>query len=194
MVMTFSLVDTGCDGGRTVNPPPPEPSPSATAGGEGETPQPESAPQPEPTPEPVAGKPARNIEQMPDGTCMEYFDVDCPDDGRTCNPPPPQKIQCPESVLPAATDATRVTMRPNGECWEAQGSKDFKCPEGAVCNPPPPKRVKCPDAVLPEAADPKTVHARPDGTCWEEVDIDCKPDATCNPPPPRRVKCVEPPA
>lgn len=36
-----------------------------------------------------------NIQKLDDGTCIEIVDIDCPK-GAMCNPPPPQKVPCPD--------------------------------------------------------------------------------------------------
>ena len=36
-----------------------------------------------------------NIQKLDDGTCIEIVDVECPK-GAMCNPPPPQKVPCPD--------------------------------------------------------------------------------------------------
>ena len=36
-----------------------------------------------------------NIQKLDDGTCIEIIDIDCPK-GAMCNPPPPQKVPCPD--------------------------------------------------------------------------------------------------
>jgi len=145
VVVTLSLAEAGCDGASTppsgdgteqiaVNPPAPTPKLDV---GSAEIPEPE--PQPEPKP-----KPAEDIELQPDGTCVRYPHVECPEDPQiTCNPPAPEVVPCPDSVYPKAMNAARVHERDDGTCWEDMGG-DFKCPKGAMCNPPPPRRVQCP--------------------------------------------------
>ncbi len=69
--------------------------------------------------------------------CEAYSDQACPPGG-TCNPPAPQKIECP------ATATLPVKVRGfNGVCTIAQAPGP--CPPNVKCNPPPPQRVKCPE-------------------------------------------------
>jgi hypothetical protein len=69
--------------------------------------------------------------------CEAYSDQPCRPGG-TCNPPAPQKIECP------ATATLPVKVRGyNGVCTIARAAEP--CPPNAKCNPPPPQRVKCPE-------------------------------------------------
>ena len=146
VVVTLSLAEAGCDGASkppaadgthesiAVNPP--APTPKLDLGNPEE-------PEPEPQPEP---EPARtdDVQLQPDGTCLRYARVECPQDPQvTCNPPPPEIVPCPDAVFPEATNADHVRTRRDGTCWE-DSSADFECPEGARCNPPAPRRVQCP--------------------------------------------------
>jgi hypothetical protein len=71
----------------TVEAPPPPPEPTAPVDVE------------EPPPKVDDGLPeakeGQKVVKQPDGTCMAYFDVDCPPPPATCNPPPPMKVKCP---------------------------------------------------------------------------------------------------
>ena len=49
-------------------------------------------------PRPVAGEVPRS---RADGSCWVHPDIECPEDPRmSCNPPPPQRVRCPESPSP----------------------------------------------------------------------------------------------
>ena len=71
-----------------------------------------------------------------DGSCsyMHHYDIDCPDDGATCNPPEPEMrtVQCPD--IPTDARIEKLTAPDNGaDCL----AKWFpKCPEDNKCNPP----------------------------------------------------------
>ena len=41
---------------------------------------------------------SERVEKRADGTCWRYADVECPPSPATCNPPPPQKVDCPAGV------------------------------------------------------------------------------------------------
>lgn len=152
MVVTLSLAEAGCDGESVTpqpveakNPPGPAPQPEPPAQQRPPDPPPQEKP-PEPPPqekEPQEQQATANVRLQPDGTCMKFEDIECPDDPRiSCNPPPPQPVPCPQSVYPEANDPSAVRVRSSGECFESFGTPD--CPEGATCNPPPPRRVQCP--------------------------------------------------
>lgn len=146
MVVTLSLADVACDGEskppeqttRTKSPPSADPKPDSGKQGS-EDQQPEGTPTDAKKPKP----PEPNVFLQPDGTCLKEETFDCPKDpNTTCNPPPPQEVPCPESVLPDPQPKAKVETRADGTCWE-MGSAGG-CPEGTRCNPPPPRRVKCP--------------------------------------------------
>lgn len=150
MVVTISLADLACDGSTS---PPEDTSGEVAPPGNPPAPQPEPAPTPDsgeqpdgpaPAIEPTTDKPAAaHVELQPNGTCLEYPEVECPKDPNvSCNPPGPIEVPCPESVYPEATNPKNVSTRPDGSCWETRGG-NFECPKGAVCNPPPPRRVQC---------------------------------------------------
>jgi len=87
-----------------------------------------------------------------EGRCNAFFEMECPKDA-TCNPPPPEDIDCPERYRPPppqpVADPTRIVRRPDGICYE---HRETKCPEGARCNPPPPRKVPCPPEAPEEPA------------------------------------------
>ncbi len=78
------------------NPPAPEPTEHATP------PDPEPTPPtnpPVPEPAPTAGEHPSpdnsHIVKRDDGTCWKSWEEHCPE-GASCNPPPPQKVECPK--------------------------------------------------------------------------------------------------
>lgn len=89
-----------------ANPPGPEPvhhNPPPIAP-HNNPPEPEPKPEPRPiavNPPPTrleenlpAASPNGRVEKQADGSCIEYFHVECPANVR-CNPPPPRKVRCP---------------------------------------------------------------------------------------------------
>lgn len=114
-----------------ANPPPPKPEPEA---------QPEPPP---PPPEPQAPPDHRRdwtVTLNADGTCAAFMDVKCVPNA-TCNPPPPQKVECPAGIT-ADRPMQLYAMADSNECWIAPPSA--KCPPKATCNPPPPRKHACP--------------------------------------------------
>jgi len=102
---------TGC-GPEPMPPgnPPSQPDPPRPIGNpppavpDAPTPPANPPPPPTPPPNPVHVNPPppalplptnpAQVQKAPDGTCREYFHVDCPK-GALCNPPPPRPVQCP---------------------------------------------------------------------------------------------------
>jgi hypothetical protein len=75
-----------------------------------------------------------------DGACAAYMKVECKT-GATCNPPPPQAIECPEGI----TAARPVDIFASAGSWDCYiKPPEVKCPEKATCNPPPPRKTACP--------------------------------------------------
>ena len=136
---------------------PAQPTTGGTASGDTRTPPPrhENPPRPqtdpkqvEPTPiEPLPAQteaPAyhRNwtVMQQKDGTCQAYLAVECKK-GATCNPPPPQPIECPSGI----TAARPVDIFASAGSWDCYiKPPEVTCPEKATCNPPPPRKTACP--------------------------------------------------
>ncbi len=118
-----------------VNPPRPQPDP-----------QPQPQPQPDPQPNPsVIHNPPRpqaptswHVYKTASG-CEAAVNVECPT-GATCNPPPPQKYDCPPGIV-MGKPLTVVAVN-NSQCIVEQPPPS--CPPGAVCNPPRPKPFPCP--------------------------------------------------
>jgi hypothetical protein len=134
VVVTFSVLGTGCADlkGPPGNPPPPPPEQIS------ENPL---APKPQPDPEPVPPRePTVNHQVHADGSCWAYVEPVCPPN-TPCNPPPPRQVDCTDEMLPAPSDAKMVALRSDGSCWE---EPKVECSPGETCNPPPPHRVVCP--------------------------------------------------
>ena len=113
------------------NPPRPQPAPN-------------DAPPPSDAPPQVIVNPPRpqqtatswHVFKTKDG-CEAIVNVQCPK-GAACNPPPPQKYDCPPGVV-AGKPLTIVTVN-NGECIIEPPA----CAPNVVCNPPRPKPFACP--------------------------------------------------
>lgn len=82
--------------------------------------------------------------------CFTQPRVDCsPAPGqppRVCNPPAPQKYDCPKWDDGSAMDfdgGDTIEGVPGGKQCTLYFSGGA-CPEGASCNPPPPRTVACP--------------------------------------------------
>ncbi|HWB75037.1 MAG TPA: hypothetical protein VG755_08770 [Nannocystaceae bacterium] len=78
--------------------------------------------------------------------CFTHRHVDCSDPAQSCNPPPPQKYDCPKwdngDAMSFEGGATIEGVAGGEQCtlYFSGGA----CPEGASCNPPPPRAVACP--------------------------------------------------
>jgi hypothetical protein len=147
-----------------ANPPRPQEQPVA------QTPPPDTRPNPvvmnpprpaDPQPTPVVMNPPRPsppVGQSPPGSisggpaagttwhvfktkdgCEAAIDVSCPK-GATCNPPPPQKYDCPDGIVTGKP----MTIVSEGENICHVAVDPPSCPKGAMCNPPRPRRVTCP--------------------------------------------------
>jgi hypothetical protein len=80
------------------------------------------------------------VTMQKDGTCEAYMAVECKK-GATCNPPPPQPIECPSGI----TAARPVDIFASAGSWDCYiKPPESKCPEKATCNPPPPRKTACP--------------------------------------------------
>jgi len=107
-------------------------------------------PQPDPQPTPaVVMNPPRPQPAEPAGTrwhvfrsgdgCEAAVSVDCPK-GAMCNPPPPQKVDCPPGLtMPKGLD---IVSQGDGTC--VVEPEPMNCPPHAMCNPPRPRSVSCP--------------------------------------------------
>jgi hypothetical protein len=67
----------------------------------------------EPAPKRYPGATWHVSSRGPDQCMAGETDLGCPK-GVTCNPPPPQEIECP--AFPEGREWVRVVKRPNGEC------------------------------------------------------------------------------
>jgi hypothetical protein len=91
-------------------------------------------------------EPARWAVSKKGSDCFTQRRIECSDPSRSCNPPAPQKYDCPKwddgspmgfdegDTIEGVAGAEKCTLYFSG------GS----CPEGASCNPPPPRAVACP--------------------------------------------------
>lgn len=116
-----------------VNPPRPQPQPQ---------PQPDPQPQPNPSvihnpPRPQASA-SWHVFKTKDG-CEAVVNVQCPT-GAMCNPPPPQKYDCPPGIVMGKP--INVVTDGNGGCIVEQ--QPPSCPPNVMCNPPRPTQVACP--------------------------------------------------
>jgi hypothetical protein len=102
LVVTVAAVAGCASGPESGNPPPQNPPSPSTATQPPANPPPVQLPpepashphvNPPPPQLPVASNPA-NVQKRDDGTCIEFFHVNCPP-GVSCNPPPPHPVQCP---------------------------------------------------------------------------------------------------
>lgn len=140
------------------------------------------------------------------GACWHMHGFKCSPDA-TCNPPPPERVDCPADLSTLSSDAYRPPPPPPrrwrnaaGECFE---EIEIVCPppEVATCNPPPPEPIDCPadlstlsfDAFVPPPPLPLgPVRKDGAGLCWYDPPANCPPPeegTTCNPPPPEQVPC-----
>jgi hypothetical protein len=118
-----------------VNPPPP---------GAASQPGPTTAPPPATTAQPAGGAPAPVRERRwtvfrNDRGCSAMVEVKCPP-GAMCNPPPPVKYACPDSM--AVNDRITIVSYDGTTCQIEPEMP--KCPPNTRCNPPPPRQVACP--------------------------------------------------
>ncbi|MBV8761334.1 MAG: hypothetical protein JO257_28815 [Deltaproteobacteria bacterium] len=71
--------------------------------------------------------------------CEAAINIQCPA-GATCNPPPPQKYDCPPGIVMGKP--INIITDGNGGCIiEPQATS---CPPNVMCNPPRPTQVACP--------------------------------------------------
>ena len=109
-------------------------------------PQPEQPPPSDPPPHVIVNPPppqpttatSWHVFKTNDG-CEAIVNVQCPK-GAACNPPPPQKYDCPPGIV-AGKPLTVVTVN-NGECVVEQAPTS--CPPNVMCNPPRPHPFACP--------------------------------------------------
>jgi len=116
-----------------TNPPRPQPEPA--------TPPPQEHTNPSVIMNPPRPQPAStswHVYKTKDG-CEAIVNVECPA-GASCNPPPPQKYDCPSGI--AMNKPITVTSQPDGTCLVER--EPPKCPPHAMCNPPRPQTVTCP--------------------------------------------------
>ena len=77
--------------------------------------------------------------------CEAYSDVRCPAPPKSCNPPPPLKVDaCPAEVVEALTAKANIRIeevRPD-ECIVLYPMPT--CKPGWSCNPPPTPKINCP--------------------------------------------------
>ena len=134
---------------------PAQPRTGGTTSGDTRTPAPrhENPPRPQTDPAqttPIEPVPAQTeapgyhrnwtVMQNDDGTCVAHLAVECKK-GATCNPPPPQPIECPSGI----TAARPVDIFASAGSWDCYiKPPEVKCPEKATCNPPPPRKTACP--------------------------------------------------
>lgn len=146
-VVTLAVACTPATG-PVGNPPAPQPEPV------GETPTPGDT-APTATPGAAEGgtteeKEVRWAVTKQGKDCFTQLQIECTqppgEPARSCNPPAPQKYDCPKWDNGAAMDFdggdTIAGVAGGKECtlyFSAGG-----CPEGASCNPPPPRAVACP--------------------------------------------------
>jgi hypothetical protein len=117
-----------------TNPPRPQPEPA--------TPPPQDPPNPSVIHNPPRPQPAQprswHVYKTTTG-CEAIVNVQCPE-GIACNPPPPQKYDCPGGIM---TDKPlTVVTTADGSCVVER--EPPKCPPHAMCNPPRPQSVTCP--------------------------------------------------
>ena len=110
-------------------------------------------PRPQPDPQPAPSDPPPNLSvshnpPMPqqsnswhvfktnDG-CEAIVNVQCPK-GAACNPPPPQKYDCPPGIV--AGKPLTVVTNGQGDCIIEPPA----CPPNVMCNPPRPHPFACP--------------------------------------------------
>lgn len=152
------------------------------------------------------GQSSPTVYRGADGWCHITYDMKCPPDA-TCNPPPPQRIDCPTDLgklshdgwqpgVGRIADGTCVTLEAptctvaTDTCAENLGNTTA-CPED-------PKTLRFDRYKPPEPTKPKyagRILRRADGTCTLLASPpSCPPNVTCNPPPPRPIDCPADPA
>lgn len=81
-----------------------------------------------------------SVYKQPDGVCMASIKVTCKP-GTMCNPPPPQKYDCPANV--SLDKPVTVASSADGmACFVEYPAA--ACPPNVACNPPRPTPVTCP--------------------------------------------------
>ena len=148
-----------------------------------------------------------------DGTCQLHRSFDCPppEEGMTCNPPPPEQIACPSlSRTDSITRLADSTCQASGafECPD-----DWDCPDGLIPVDCPPQLTEgtisvnhpygcvitngtehtltadCPPSMQRPISPDYRIEANDNGICtaWFTGDSHCPEGASCNPPPPADV-------
>jgi hypothetical protein len=106
-------------------------------------------PDPNPTTDPPTTEPPTPVRwsmSKKGNDCFAQRQIECSDPGRSCNPPAPQKYDCPkwdDGSAMGFDEGDSIEGVPGAEkctLYFSGGS----CPEGASCNPPPPRAVPCP--------------------------------------------------
>ncbi len=157
-----------------------------------------------------------SLTQEADGTCTLYVPANCPppEEGTTCNPPPPLEQPCPQ-----LESVHRIERQPDGTC---RSTGWFECPDGWSCSEgftvddcPPQlgeaesiernyvygcvivsgstrtQTADCPPQISTALSADYRIEENGDGTCtaWYTGSSGCPEGASCNPPPPADVPC-----
>jgi hypothetical protein len=156
------------------------------------------------------------LSRRENGVCQIYRSMSCPK-GATCNPPPPQEVDCPPDMRDAG-DPPAVTRRPAGkEGWLRVPSRLWVGNDGCTFNyeqfcAPPGKpnagectpyqealKVKCevPDKDAGRQAQPTTTPRKVDafvykdsvGGCHKVPELECTSNTLCKHPDGDSVPC-----
>ena len=122
------------------------------------------------------------VTMSPDACLATETDLGCPPDV-TCNPPPPQEVQCPPGS--SGRNTIRIAERGDKTCAVLPPS----CVEESCLTTP----TACPlpfGQSLPKKLGAIMEIEMRDGSCHvEEKNPDCPPNVDCNPPAPKKVAC-----
>jgi hypothetical protein len=79
-------------------------------------------------PEPSSIKTATGSVSLQYGSlkCLQYVDVDCPPEVN-CNPPKPDVVPCPASLMPKLAAGVKPTKKDQQHCWF--GAAEVACPK-----------------------------------------------------------------
>lgn len=58
-------------------------------------------------------------------TCMQFFDMSCDPDTK-CNPPPPQRVPCPNDLMPTLRADLEPIRRDTRCLWHVAGGEDLE--------------------------------------------------------------------
>lgn len=109
-------------------------------------------------------------------TCGRRQEMSCPG-GASCNPPGPEPVACPQSLLPTLMPGVVPTSRKKGECF--LGDVEVAC-QTSLDQVPDPDH---PGATIRYRARSKD--------CWRTWPSECDPGVKCNPPEPEQVPCPD---